>query len=192
MYAQNNEDESYHKYIDMEKTDGKYIDIGAGSAIEISNTYILYKMGWKGLCVEPNSHYTADWKRERPNDILITQPIMDVEAEFSMASTVMPGSWLYEDYIKNNTATFLAQSLTLAHLLELYPDFYEVDLFSLDVELSEDKVLATANFEIFKPKLIIIEKQVRGINSKPNWEHLILPFYDNVEEFPGNTFYLRK
>jgi len=193
MYSQGGEDDILFKYLDKDKTNGKYIDIGAGEPINISNTYVLYQKGWKGLAVEPWEPYREQWRQHRPNDIFITSPIMDSEREIKMIHTVAEGSWIYDTYVKElNNEFIIRHAITLKKLLDTYPDFYECDLLSLDVELAEDKVLVTADFTKFKPKLIIIEKQVRGINSKPRWEHLLLPYYNAVEEFPGNTFYLRK
>lgn len=192
MFAQNGEDDFYKDYLDLTKKDGKYIDIGAGKPREISNTELLYNLGWSGLCVEPNPKYLPMWAVERPRDIFVITPIMDKECDMILSGTVMPGSWLYEEYVKTGHTEHKVHCIRLEQLLEKYPNFYEPDLFSLDVELSEDKVLSSVDFNIFKPKLIVIEKCVRDIDSKPLWEHMLLPFYDSVKEFPGNTFYLRK
>ena len=32
---------------------GYYIEIGASDGIELSNTYLLEKNGWEGICIEP-------------------------------------------------------------------------------------------------------------------------------------------
>lgn len=194
MFAQNNEDDFYGEYLNLNKEyQGKYLDIGAGSPSLISNTEILYKLGWKGLCVEPNLALKEEWRLTRPNDILVQDIIMDVPSSFKMIDSVVEGSWLYEEYLRNNTHPVrIVNAITLKQLLDKYPEFYDVDLFSLDVELREAKVLATVDFTKFTPKLIIIEKQIRGIDSKPLWEHLLLSYYNSVKEFSGNTFYLRK
>jgi hypothetical protein len=35
------------------KTSGYYVDVGSGDGIEDSNTYLLDRMGWQGVCIEP-------------------------------------------------------------------------------------------------------------------------------------------
>ncbi|MEI9928867.1 MAG: hypothetical protein WDN44_15790 [Sphingomonas sp.] len=34
---------------------GTYVDVGANHPIEGSNTYRLYRQGWTGLTIDPNS-----------------------------------------------------------------------------------------------------------------------------------------
>ncbi len=33
------------------KTDGVFLDIGAGNGVDMSNTYALEQLGWSGICV---------------------------------------------------------------------------------------------------------------------------------------------
>ena len=186
MYAQNNEDDFYAEYLDLSKKDGRYLDIGAGRAHDISNTRMLYELGWQGLCIDANPEYVEEWAQLRPKDIFLTQAIVDKPGPVTVANTVIEGSWLYEEFYKKRYKTFQVPGITLMQLLGIYPDFYNVDLFSLDVELSEAKVLATADFSKFTPKLIIMEKCVRSVDSKPLWEHLLLPHYQPIREFSGN------
>lgn len=35
------------------KRDGYYVDVGSADGEEISNTYLLDQMGWKGICIDP-------------------------------------------------------------------------------------------------------------------------------------------
>ena len=32
---------------------GYYVDVGSADGVEISNTYLLDRMGWKGVCIDP-------------------------------------------------------------------------------------------------------------------------------------------
>ena len=198
MYTPNKEDEFYAEYLDLSKKDGKYIDIGSGVPIEGSNTYYLYTLGWKGLCVDPNFTQVA-WDSVRLGDILVSGAIADTDGELNMSDTLLEGfnegdyrhTAMYPEYVKNY-GTRKVPCTTFAKLLEKYPDFYSVDLLSIDVELSEARVLSTVDFSKFTPRLIVIESWMRGVSTKPLWEHFLLPFYSPVREFPGNTFYLRK
>jgi len=125
MYAQCGEDDHYHKYIDLDKIDGKYIDIGAGYPIEISNTFMLYEKGWSGLCIEPCKLYHPGWPVNRPRDIYITDLILDKSGPIRMSETVAEGTFLFEEY-KDKYGITEHNAITLAELLEKYPRFYEV------------------------------------------------------------------
>ena len=46
-----------------------YLDIGAFKPKKSSNTYALYKLGFKGTAVEPNPQLETLWKSTRPHDI---------------------------------------------------------------------------------------------------------------------------
>jgi hypothetical protein len=35
------------------KSNGFYVDVGSGDGVLESNTYLLDRMGWKGVCVDP-------------------------------------------------------------------------------------------------------------------------------------------
>jgi len=35
------------------KRNGYYVDVGSADGVEISNTYLLDQMGWKGICIDP-------------------------------------------------------------------------------------------------------------------------------------------
>ena len=52
----------------LPEKDGFYIDIGAGSPIEASNSYLFYKRGWRGICVDPIAINEKLHKVFRPRD----------------------------------------------------------------------------------------------------------------------------
>lgn len=44
------------------------LDIGAFDAVRFSNTYLFYRRGLSGVCVEPNPERCARFQRRRPRD----------------------------------------------------------------------------------------------------------------------------
>lgn len=34
-------------------SDGFYLDVGSGNPVHLSNTYLFYRMGWSGVCLDP-------------------------------------------------------------------------------------------------------------------------------------------
>ena len=51
FYSQFGEDAILEKYLKEDK--GFYLDIGSGDPVRGSNTYFLYKKGWKGILIDP-------------------------------------------------------------------------------------------------------------------------------------------
>ncbi len=69
-YSQSGEDVVVDSILNRQKK-GFYVDIGAFHPKVFSNTYLFYKRGWRGVCVEPNPE--AKWKFEmvRPRDTFV-------------------------------------------------------------------------------------------------------------------------
>ena len=117
---------------------------------------------------------------------------MNVEQDVRMADTAVEGSWLYTEYVSKGYKQHISHAITTMQMLEQYPDFYEVDFLSLDVELHESSVLMATDFKVFKPKLICVEWRVRNSDMTEVIESFLSPFYDMAEKLHGNAFYLRK
>jgi len=55
-YAQHGEDILVLEYLrGYDKSSGIYVDVGANHPTRISNTYLMYRNGFKGISIEPNS-----------------------------------------------------------------------------------------------------------------------------------------
>ncbi|HED37131.1 MAG TPA: FkbM family methyltransferase, partial [Ignavibacteria bacterium] len=48
-----------------------YVDIGAHHPIYLSNTYLFYKNGSRGICIEPDPELFRNIKKKRGNDICL-------------------------------------------------------------------------------------------------------------------------
>jgi hypothetical protein len=56
---------------------GMYIDIGGSHPFTLSNTYLLYRMGWRGLVAEPIRRLHVKHRRFRPRDIQVNAAVSD-------------------------------------------------------------------------------------------------------------------
>ena len=52
FYSQLGQDKNVLEYY-SQKSDGYFVEIGAYDGVDLSNTYALELLGWKGICVEP-------------------------------------------------------------------------------------------------------------------------------------------
>src|SRR4030067_3846360 len=50
---------------------GFYVDVGANHPAKLSNTYRLYCLGMRGICIEPNEIFSRMHTIYRPGDIVL-------------------------------------------------------------------------------------------------------------------------
>jgi len=191
MYSQHNEEEIIKGYFpDL----GTYLDVGAGDPKEFSNTFGLYELGWRGVLVEPFFKYTEDILKIRPEDKLCKKVITNHVGKVEMLNTASVETdigKLYKEDIVGRTS-HVVPCYTIKEFLEEYPEMLEPDFMNLDIETGEEALLSCCDFNIFKPKLLCIEFEVRGKNYKKDWEPYLEPFYTPVQTVTFNQFYLRK
>ena len=70
----------YNKIFAYKAGNGIFIDVGAYDGITFSNTYLFEKLGWTGICIEPDPSSFEVLKKTR-NCILENCAISDVERE---------------------------------------------------------------------------------------------------------------
>jgi hypothetical protein len=195
-FSQHGEEEIISKYLSVDR--GVYIDIGSGDPVEISNTYALYKIGWRGILVEPFIRYHEAIRDKRPEDKLCPNVICDRVGKMDMFDTAAIDTVIGKDYEVNlrlNGKPHLAYTVdcyTIKEFLEEYPETKSADFVSIDIETGEEALFKCCDFNIFKPTLMCVEYQMRGVDYRPNWEHLLTPYYEPKELLGGNAFYLRK
>lgn len=198
IYPSQHEEEKYfNKYLNKNPDSelGTYVDIGAGEPCDISNTYYYYWRGWNGLLVEPHPKYAEKIKVTRPRDILEQIAITDHDGTQPMCDTATIGSFIGNDYMTIfPIKKFDVKCMTMNSLFDKYPQFREADILNMDIETNEDKALSQCDFTKIKPKILLIEFLVRGVDYRKNWEHYVLPYYDFQMIIPdsGNVLYTRK
>lgn len=170
MYAENNLDVKISKRISEIGVESNFfIEAGANDGLAQSNTAMLeFHFGWRGILVEPNLENANRAKKNRP------------------ACAVVRGALVDKDYDKETIAgTFNELSLLRANglmagmnktQLSEYPEMIcEVPvvtlskifkehgcpprpaLLSLDVEGYELQALGGLDFELWRPKVIVME-----------------------------------
>ena len=144
-----------------------YLDIGAHHPILFSNTYLLYKLGYRGVLVEPDPDLSAAIKRVRPEDVCVEAGVgleAAAASKFYLMSTRTlntfseteanryraMGSHRIEKVLDIPMIT-LDQILT-ERFSEAAPSFISIDVEGLDFE-----VLSTLNFNKHRPAIVCIE-----------------------------------
>lgn len=148
---------------------GFYVDVGSHHPHRFSNTYLLYRMGWHGLCVDPLPGTAAAFRRARPRDIAV-----------EMGVSATPGALMYHMFNEpalNGFDARLSQSRddmadyriidtrsidtdTLANIMDRYVPadrIAGIDLLSVDVEGLDLAVLQSNDWSRFRPETIVAE-----------------------------------
>jgi FkbM family methyltransferase len=154
--------------------DIRYLDIGCLWPIDHSNTYLFYRNGGRGVCIDPNPGLEAEFSEIRPRDVFLNLAVGAEEEvrpyyifeSIGLNTFLAPrATWLSERADKRSafqlreTIELQVRSLDAA-LSEVdvptRPDG-GLDFMSIDVEGLEYEILSGFSFEP-RPKLVMCEQ----------------------------------
>jgi len=145
---------------------GVYLDIGGNHPYRLSNTYLLYRMGWTGVVVEPIRRLYAKHKRFRPRDVQVNAAVGDQTGSLtfyemvpSVLSTCDPEE--AKSMLSNGSVSLLGEyTVPVVTVDELYRKHLAprpVSLLSVDTEGHDLPVLRGIDWNTLRPKLVICE-----------------------------------
>ena len=144
---------------------GTYVDIGANDPVAYSNTYLLYKAGWRGVNIDPQAHCIAKFNRVRPED-------QNLQIGVGAKSGLLPLFLFEVDTLSTFDSKVAQQNVQMGHRIieekqipvktiknlvdeKLMPQ--KIEVLSLDTEGGElDLIQQFMNLNI-KPTVIICE-----------------------------------
>jgi hypothetical protein len=147
---------------------GFYVDVGCWHPKWGSNTYLLHRKGWKGINIDMDAFKIDMFKISRKTAINICTAISDAEKdlnyycsrdhsamntldqEFAKAATDNKQGLNYE--LRKTRSTTLNNIIAGTKYAKT-----EIDLLTIDVEGHELPVLRSLDFEIYKPKVVVVE-----------------------------------
>jgi FkbM family methyltransferase len=199
-YAQRFEDFHLWRCFDG-KTDGFYIDIGAGHPVYDNVSFAFYLAGWRGITVEPNPALAALGRAVRPRDRLYEglcgaaagEATLYLQREFhGLSTTILEHARTAEKEVSRGAETLTLPMTTLAALCgqDAPP---AIDILKVDVEGAEADVLRGADFSRFRPKVIVVEA-IKPFTLAPSWDEweplLAHNGYDYVWDDELNRYYV--
>ena len=145
---------------------GIYLDVGCFHPIRQNNTYLMYKLGWKGINIDLNPLSIDLFNVARPNDINICAPVSNKKSTETVYfdHSLSPLNTISKEHIfflqkafgLNKLEKRKIKTFTLSSLLKKNK-IRKIDFMNIDIEGSELKVLKTINFNYFDIKVICIE-----------------------------------
>jgi len=171
--SQFGEDLFLHSYFGDRQ--GLYIDIGGNHPFRLSNTYLLYRMGWKGLVVEPIRKLYVKHRRLRPRDIQINAAVSDRTGDLTFYQMIPPvlstcDPKEVEKMLSSGSALLLHKysvpTTTVAELYRTHLAPRPISLLSIDTEGYDMAVLRGVDWEEMNPEIVICEANDKGLREE--------------------------
>lgn len=176
-YAQNLEDVILNRVF-QDRAEGFYVDVGAHHPEEFSVTKYFYELGWRGVNIEPIKDSCELIAENRPRDITLNVACGDQHGFLTIFSLEgYPEYASLEERIviaagQSQHARVLTQKVevfTLAEICEQYCRDH-IDFLKIDVEGWERQVLAGADWNRFRPTILVIEATEPRAAYVSNWD----------------------
>jgi FkbM family methyltransferase len=172
-YSQSGEDIILRNIFNF-KENGFFIDVGAYNPIILSNTYYFYSIkNWSGINFDACPGSMDLFHQIRSSDINIEAAISDEESELTyyyIDKFSSMNSFSKEFLLNNNAYDKVTKEIPIkTERLETLLDKHliinkKIDFMSVDVEGKDLSVLRSNNWEIYRPKIVIVETKNTCIN----------------------------
>lgn len=154
---------------------GIYVDIGCAHPVQISNTYLLYKRGMRGVLVDADESRFGEHRVARPGDDFVIAAITDSHeptAILCVTTGARELSSIDKEYAERKfknlpTEKKTVQAIHVNSLLERYAD-KRIYVLSIDAEGMDLAILGAIDFTKYRPLLIVAEHLVIETPDNPN------------------------
>jgi len=204
-FSQESEDLIMKNFLPERK--GNYLDIGSGLPIWGSNTYLFYKNGWRGTCIDALTRNIKISKFFRPSDLSVNALVGGKSEkskfwefdsyEYSTADENQAGLVLKSNrYLNGEIRLIGIREITMVDVnLFITPcDPLDAFLFSLDIEGFDLELLRLIDWTKFRPRVICVEDSGDWILDRVTEIHLLLVGlnYLRVGITPLSSIYVSK
>ncbi|MBB5317218.1 FkbM family methyltransferase [Tunturibacter empetritectus] len=164
-YSQEGEDMILERFLEQ-KQSGFYVDVGAHHPKRYSNTYNLYRRGWRGLNIDANPGSMTLFKQIRPKDINVEAAVSSAAQELTYYIFNEPAlNTFKEDLAMDRVGGIYSiikkvniTTRPLWQLLDQYvPPDTKIDLLTVDVEGLDFDVLLSNDWRRYSPEFILVE-----------------------------------
>ena len=149
------------------KIGGYFVEFGAASGVELSNTWLLEKkMGWRGILAEPNPVFHDSLKANRTCDVTAKCVFARTgeQLEF-LASHIpelgrlasVPADDMHEKRRTRRPKVITVETISLNDLLIEHGAPQTIDYLSIDTEGSELQILEAFDFDRWDVRAITVE-----------------------------------
>ncbi len=200
-FAQQGEDVQLLDLLKRLNARGPYLDLGANHPFKLSNTYLLYREGWRGVCVDPLPRFRPLYRHWRPADHFICaaigeeQQLIDLhQFEWDPLSTL--DAELAAQYMARGfkrLRKFPVEVRPVDDILGSANITAPLSLLSIDIEGHELSALRSMNLAKWQPAVICME--VLAAHGVRNWQaedHLLAHGYVAQGDIGHNAVFVRQ
>jgi FkbM family methyltransferase len=173
-YSQEGEEIILRRFFNY-KNRGFFVDVGAHHPMRFSNTYLLYKMGWRGINIDAMPGSMHLFNRQRKEDVNIEAGISNQNNQLQFYCFNEPALNTFDEKKANQIIqshqyklinTIQVNTIQLSEILDKHvKEKQEIDFFTIDAEGFDLQVLMSNNWEKYKPKVIVVEANLFDINN---------------------------
>jgi FkbM family methyltransferase len=145
----------------------RYLDIGTHDPIIINNTYLFYKLGGRGVCVEADPDLVSNIKKARPDDTVIhaavaTQSAGPRDFYLMSESTLNTMSAAEANRLVDSEGCSIrekieVQTIGINELIKENFNPPQIDFLSIDVEGQDLEIIKQIDFSISRPIVVCAE-----------------------------------
>jgi len=186
-YSQEGQDSIIKQYFQSKDIlEGTFLDVGALDGIRFSNTYLLEKSGWSGICVEMHPSYYDLLVESRPNSVCYNcgaagEDKVEKEVSLNWRASLSTTDLNLEKYYETSEYSewygdrklkeingFLngrhkVELRTLNSILnENSERFSKINFVSVDIDGSEKEALPELDLNKCNPELLSLEHEIVG------------------------------
>jgi len=156
---------------------GFYVDIGAFHPYRHSNTYYLYRAGWRGINIDARPGSMSLFNKFRPDDTNLEIAISGKEGistffDFGSDSGLNTMSQEYIDKLEtrqNIKSEYSVVTQTMVNIFTKYiPKDMFIDFLSIDIEGYEEQALSSNDWDIYRPEFIACEIYGKSLSEISN------------------------
>jgi FkbM family methyltransferase len=167
-FAQEGEDLVLSRVLAEGAGTGFYVEVGCHHPFRFSNTYLFYRRGWRGICIDPIPGTERRFRRWRPRDITLEQAVALQPATLTYYMFNEPAlntfdaeaarrAQLKPQYVVVETRQIRAEPLAQIIEAHLPPSVPRIDFFSIDVDGLDLEVLRSNDWQRYAPRAVVAE-----------------------------------
>ncbi len=178
-------------------SNGFYVDIGSYHPLHLSNTFLLYRRGWRGINIDLSEYSIELFNHIRNDDLNINAAITNFDGkisyfyqkELSQITTVKKKTALkrMQGQIKEKKIQAFKLNTILSN--SKYKN-KKIDFLNIDVEDADFDALCSIDFSIYRPKVICIEIDEINVLESNIYKFLIKINYKKIWSSKSNLSHI--
>lgn len=202
-FAEAGEDVCLARYFKF-PMEGVYVDIGCNNPVDHNNTYLFYRLGWRGLCVDANPMFAAHFAEHRPEDKFMACGVAAKTGtldfyRFDNAHAVSSFNKTHADFwveVSGGATQYHVEPIQVKTINDILTEagITRLDVLSIDVERLDAEVVVSLDFNRWQPRVIAIEDhQMNMANPQlsPIFKHLTAMGYMLDSKTVDTSIYVR-